>query len=183
MEYPTIPVDDLIPYINNSRTHSEEQINQVASSIKEFGFLSPVVIDKDNGLLAGHCRTQAAKKLGIERVPYVMADHLSEAQKKAFIISDNKLALNSGWDLDLLKIEIEELKDIDFDIDILGFEDVELKHILDGWESDLEIIDGDNDSEQENSFTLKVTGYKDDEDLIKRDIDTILTKYNGAKCE
>lgn len=130
MGYPTIPTESLIPYINNSRTHSEEQINQVASSMKEFGFLNPVIIDKDGGLIAGHCRTQAAKKLGITEVPYVMADHLTEAQKKAYIIADNKLALNSGWDMGLLKLEIEGLKDLNFDSDILGFDESELASIL-----------------------------------------------------
>lgn len=123
-------IDDLIPYINNSRTHSDDQINQIASSIKEFGFTNPVLLDGDNGIIAGHGRLQAAKKLKINKIPTLELAHLSEAQKKAYIIADNKLALNAGWDNELLRIEIEELQSLDFDTDILGFNADELKDIL-----------------------------------------------------
>lgn len=114
---------DLIPYANNSRKHSDKQIKQVASSIKEFGFLNPVIIDKDNGIIAGHCRVMACEKLGIKEVPCILADHLTEAQKKAYVIADNQLALNSEWNMDLLKVEIEGLQDLNFDVDLLGFDD------------------------------------------------------------
>jgi ParB-like chromosome segregation protein Spo0J len=114
---------DLIPYIGNSRTHSDEQITQVASSIKEFGFTNPILIDESNGIIAGHGRLMAAKKLGLDSVPCIVLEGLTEAQKKAYVIADNQLALNSGWDLDTLKLELDHLKEVDFDIDLLGFDD------------------------------------------------------------
>ena len=116
-------VSDLIPYINNSRTHSDEQITQVAASIKEFGFTNPILIDDDNGIIAGHGRLLAARKLGMDTVPTITLKGLTDAQKKAYVIADNQLALNSGWDLDLLKIELENLQELDFDIELLGFDD------------------------------------------------------------
>jgi DNA modification methylase len=122
---------DLIPYINNSRTHSDEQVNQVAASIKEFGFTSPVLIDEDGGLIAGHGRVMAAKKLKLDEVPCIILKGLTEAQKKAYIIADNQLPLNAGWDLDKLKLEVETLQELDFDIDVLGFDDEFLDGLLD----------------------------------------------------
>jgi len=116
-------VSDLIPYANNSRTHSEEQTTQIASSIKEFGFTNPILIDDKGGLIAGHGRLIAANKLTIKEVPCIVLEGLTEAQKKAYIIADNQLPLNAGWDLDLLKIEIEGLQELDFNIDLLGFDD------------------------------------------------------------
>ena len=136
-----VKVSDLIPYVNNSRTHSDEQVLQIAASIKEFGFLNPVIIDADNGIIAGHGRVMAAKKLGLDEVPCIDASHLSEAQKKAYIIADNKLALNAGWDDEILRIEFDALKELDFDIDLLGFDDSEINNIFG-------IID-DDESEQE----------------------------------
>ena len=123
-------VDDLIPYINNSRTHSDEQVTQVAASIKEFGFTNPILIDEQGGIIAGHGRLMAAKKLKLEQVPTITLVGLSDAQRKAYVIADNKLALNAGWDLELLKIEIDELKDLDFDIDLLGFNADELADLI-----------------------------------------------------
>lgn len=120
-------INDLIPYVNNTRTHSEEQINQIASSIKEFGFTNPVLIDKNDGLIAGHGRVMGAKKLGLKEVPTIMLDNLTEAQKKAYIIADNKIALNAGWDEELLKIELQALQEMDFDLNLTGFSDEELK--------------------------------------------------------
>lgn len=120
----------LIPYINNSRTHSDDQVNQVASSIKEFGFTNPVLIDTDGGLIAGHGRVMAAKKLGIDEVPCIVLEGLTEAQKKAYVIADNQLPLNAGWDLDKLKLEIDTLNELGFDIDVLGFDDEFLNGLL-----------------------------------------------------
>jgi len=128
---PSYPVSDLIPYINNSRTHSDEQIGQVAASIKEFGFTNPVLIDDDGGIIAGHGRTLAAKKLGLDTIPAIRMMGLTEAQKKAYIIADNQLALNAGWDLDTLKLELETLQELDFDIELLGFEDDFIDTLLD----------------------------------------------------
>jgi ParB-like chromosome segregation protein Spo0J len=120
----------LIPYARNSRTHSDEQVAQVAASIKEFGFTNPVLIDQDNGIIAGHGRVMAAMRLKLDEVPCIRLSHLSETQKRAYIIADNKLALNSGWDDELLALEIKDLQGMDFEIDILGFDDSEIDDIL-----------------------------------------------------
>ena len=126
----TRSVDDLIPYVNNSRTHSDEQVTQVASSIKEFGFTNPILIDEDNGVIAGHGRLLASKKLKLDEVPCIVLSGLSEAQRKAYVIADNQLALNSGWDLDKLQLEVEQLTELDFDINLLGFDDDFLDGLL-----------------------------------------------------
>jgi DNA modification methylase len=130
-EYSVREIGGLIPYVNNSRTHSDDQVNQIASSIKEFGFTNPVLIDEQGGLIAGHGRVLAAKKLGLDEVPAIVLDGLTEAQKKAYVIADNQLALNSGWDLDMLKLELETLRELDFDVDLLGFDDDFLDGLLD----------------------------------------------------
>jgi DNA modification methylase len=112
---------DLIPYARNSRTHSEEQIAQIAASIREFGFTNPVIIDPENNIIAGHGRVLAAQKLGLKEVPCVVVTGWSEAQKKAYVIADNKLALNAGWDEGMLKLEFDELQDLGFDLELTGF--------------------------------------------------------------
>lgn len=127
-----LEISKLIPYINNSRTHSDEQVAQIAASIKEFGFTNPVLIDEDNGVIAGHGRIMAAKKLGIEKVPCIVLSGYTEAQKKAYIIADNQLALNAGWDMETLKLELENLNELDFDIDLLGFDSDFVENILNG---------------------------------------------------
>jgi len=124
-------VNDIIPYVNNSRTHSDEQVTQVASSIKEFGFTNPILIDEQDGIIAGHGRLMAASKLGMEEVPTIVLGGLSEAQRKAYVIADNKLALNSAWDEELLKIELEKLDMLNFDLELLGFDERELASIFD----------------------------------------------------
>jgi len=126
-----LAVDDLIPYINNARTHSEEQVLQIASSIREFGFNNPVLIDKEQTIIAGHGRVQAARKLGIEKVPCVRVEHLDEVQKKAYILADNKIALNAGWDTDLLNLELEAIKNSGMDVSITGFTDLDLARLSD----------------------------------------------------
>ena len=123
-------VKELIPYVRNSRTHSDEQVIQIASSIKEFGFTNPILIDDQLGIIARHGRLLAAKKLNISDVPTITLSNLSEAQKKAYVIADNKLALNAGWDIEMLQIEIEELKELDFNLDLLGFNEKELEDIF-----------------------------------------------------
>jgi DNA modification methylase len=123
-------VSELIPYINNSRTHSEEQITQLISSIKEFGFTNPILIDKENSIIAGHGRLQAVKRLGHEEVPCIIISGLTKTQIKALIIADNQLALNAGWDLEKLSVEIEGLEDDKFDISLLGFDDKFLNDLL-----------------------------------------------------
>lgn len=146
MQYYLADINDLIPYIRNARTHSESQIAQIAASIKEFGFLSPILIAEDNTILAGHGRLAAARKLGLKQVPCVKESHLTETQRRAYIIADNKLSLNAGWDEDILAIELSELQGADFDLDLLGFDESELVNIF---EDDKEVQDDDFDVEEE----------------------------------
>ncbi len=120
----------LIPYVNNSRKHSDQQVAQIAASIKEFGWTNPILVDKDKGIIAGHGRLMAARKLKMNDVPTIELSHLSEAQKKALVIADNKLALNADWDTQILSLELSELQDIGFDLDILGFDANELNALL-----------------------------------------------------
>ena len=125
-----IEVESLIPYARNSRTHSDEQVAQVAASIKEFGFTNPVLVDQDGMIIAGHGRTLAAQRMQMKEVPCLRLSHLSEAQKRAYVIADNKLALNAGWDDELLAVELRDLKDSDFDLSLTGFGDDELADLL-----------------------------------------------------
>jgi len=125
-----LPLDRLIPYANNSRTHSDEQVAQIAASIREFGFTNPVLIDAEDGIIAGHGRVLAARKLSLEQVPCIRLGHLTEAQRRAYVIADNKLALNAGWDEALLRVEIESLKDMDFDLGLTGFSENEIAALL-----------------------------------------------------
>ncbi|MDD3182651.1 MAG: site-specific DNA-methyltransferase [Alphaproteobacteria bacterium] len=126
------PVDRLVPYDRNPRTHSQEQVNQIAASIVEFGFLNPILVDTSSGIIAGHGRLQAAKTLDLKQVPVVVLDHLSEEQKRAYVIADNKLALNAGWDEDMLRKEMEDLAASGFDLPVIGFSDDELAELLEG---------------------------------------------------
>ena len=146
MQYYLADINDLIPYIRNARTHSESQIAQIAASIKEFGFLCPILIAEDNTILAGHGRLAAARKLGLKQVPCVKESHLTETQRRAYIIADNKLSLNAGWDDEILAIELSELQGADFDLDLLGFDESELVSIF---EDDKEVEDDDFDVEEE----------------------------------
>ncbi len=129
-EYKTVTVDKLIPYARNSRTHSDAQVSKIASSIKEFGFLNPIITDGKNGIVAGHGRVMAAQKLGLKELPVIEASHLTEAQKRAYVIADNRLALDAGWDNDMLKVELQELSDLDFDLSLTGFDEKELDGFL-----------------------------------------------------
>lgn len=129
-------ISELIPYVNNSRTHSDEQITQVASSIQEFGFTNPILIDEKGSIIAGHGRLMAARKLSLESVPTILLSGLTEAQKKAYVIADNQLALNAGWDLDLLKVEMENLQELNFDLDLLGFDDEFIDGLLEPEEAE-----------------------------------------------
>jgi DNA modification methylase len=124
-----LSVDKLIPYAKNARTHSDEQVAQIAGSIKEFGFNNPVLVDKDNSIIAGHGRLMAARKLGMDKVPVVQLGHMTEAQRKAYVLADNRIALNSGWDTGMLSLELQDLKD-DIDLSLLGFDPDELDALL-----------------------------------------------------
>jgi len=136
-------VSDLVPYARNSRTHSDEQVAQIAASIKEWGFTNPVLIEPDGGIIAGHGRVMAAQRLGLADVPCVIAEGWTEAQKRAYVIADNKLALNAGWDDAMLAVEFGELKDMDFDIGLTGFSDEELQ----AFEMADEPLPGEGDNE------------------------------------
>ena len=130
-EMQLVPIAKLVPYVNNARTHSPEQIKKLRSSLREFGFINPVIIDRDYGVIAGHGRILAAKEEGIKEVPCVFADHLTEAQKKAYIIADNRMAMDAGWDEELLRVEIEALQGMDFDPLLTGFDEKELAALFD----------------------------------------------------
>ena len=136
-------VSELIPYAKNSRTHSETQVTQIANSIIEFGFTNPVLIDGNKGIIAGHGRLMAAKKLNLSQVPVVILDHLSEAQKRAYIIADNKLAENAGWNEEILAGELADLKEENFDLDLIGFEDQELEKLFSN------LYDDDKENEED----------------------------------
>ena len=130
MKIEQVKLDALIPYARNSRTHSDAQVAQIAASIKEFGFTNPVLIDETGSIIAGHGRVMAARKLAITDVPSIRLTHLTEAQKKAYVIADNKLALNAGWDDEMLAVELTDLKDMGFDLDLTGFSTDEIEALL-----------------------------------------------------
>lgn len=130
MEIKEVEVSALIPYAKNSRTHDDAQVAQIAASIKEFGWTNPILVDGNKGVIAGHGRLLAARKLGMDKVPTIELKDMTEAQKKAYVIADNKLALNAGWDTNFLSLELQELKDQDFDLTLLGFDDKELDALL-----------------------------------------------------
>lgn len=143
-----VPIDKLVPYINNSRTHSPEQVMKLRASLREFGFINPVIIDKDYGVIAGHGRLMAAKEEGMTEVPCVFAEHLTEAQKKAYIIADNRMAMDAGWDEELLRVEIESLEAEAFDLSLTGFDEKELSKLFDDG-NETEDDDFDVDAELE----------------------------------
>lgn len=143
-EYGIKQVESLIPYARNSRTHSDEQVAQIAASIREFGFTNPVLVDEDGGIIAGHGRVMAARKLSMLEVPVLVLAGLSETQKRAYVIADNKIALNAGWDEEMLRVELEALSDADFDLDILGFSNDELGLYLDDGTTEVEGLTDDD---------------------------------------
>lgn len=175
MKIVQIGLSDLKPYKNNSRTHDDIQIDQIIASIKEFGFTNPILIDEKNEIIAGHGRLMAAQKMGLEKVPTLVLTGLSEAQKKAYVIADNKIALNAGWDMDLLKEEIGSIAD-EIDLSILGFDAQELANIIDG----LEHIDPElQEQEYEEVFNIIVNCQ--DETHQERVYNELLEK--GYKCQ
>ena len=141
-----VSINKLVPYINNARTHSPEQIKKLRASLREFGFINPVIIDRDYNVIAGHGRIAAAKEEGIAKVPCVFADYLTEAQKKAYIIADNRMALDAGWDEELLRVELEALQADAFDLSLTGFDELELADLFDDGS---EVQDDDFDVEAE----------------------------------
>ncbi len=130
MKVGLVRIDSIIPYARNSRTHSDAQIAQIAASIQKFGWTNPVLVDGNNGIIAGHGRVLAARKLGMTELPVIELSHLTDAQKRAYILADNQLALNAGWDLDLLKIELADLEEMEFGLSLVGFDEEFLKDLL-----------------------------------------------------
>ena len=142
-EMKLVPISKLVPDANNARTHSPEQINKLRGSLREFGFINPVIIDKDYGILAGHGRVAAARAEGMEKVPCIFAEHLTEAQKKAYILADNRFALDAGWDEEMLRVEMEALQGMNFDVSLTGFDEAEIADLLSA-----------DDEEQEDDFDV-----------------------------
>ncbi|MDE5860604.1 MAG: ParB/Srx family N-terminal domain-containing protein, partial [Ruminococcus sp.] len=143
-----VPTDKLIPYINNARTHNKEQIAKLRSSLREFGFINPIIIDTNFNVIAGHGRLEASKAEGIEEVPCVFVEHFTEAQKKAYILADNRMALDAGWDDELLSLEMEELRNAGFNLEVTGFDDKEIADLF-AVDEEVQQDDFDVDSELE----------------------------------
>jgi ParB-like chromosome segregation protein Spo0J len=164
-------IEELIPYARNSRTHSDAQVAQIAASIKEWGWTMPILVDEAGGIIAGHGRVMAARSLGHKDVPVVIASGWSETKKRAYVIADNKLALNAGWDQELLKVEIADLESMGSDLSLLGFDSNELASLFDEKEEELKeetyaevfnvIVECVDEQEQEKVFNkLDTEGYK-----------------------
>jgi len=167
------PLKDLIPYARNSRTHNSMQVAQIAASIKEFGFTNPILTDGANGIVAGHGRFEAAFKLGMNEVPTIDLSHLSDTQKRAYVIADNKIALNSGWDSELLALEISDLKDAGYDIGILAFDPSELNNddvdysVLDNEEIDAQLDDMAKGVRKAIQIEFEPEHYEEAQELVK----------------
>ena len=170
------PIDRLIPYARNSRTHSDAQVAQIAASIREWGWTTPVLVDEGGQIIAGHGRIMAARKLGMAEVPVVIASGWSDAQKRAYVIADNKLALNAGWDNDLLALEFGELEGLGFDLELTGFSGDELNFlIIDANEAEMpDLKSGDREPLQQMAFIL----HDDQSEIVRDALD--LAKKMGA---
>ena len=140
----TWPVERLIPYARNARTHSDEQVAQVAASIAEFGFVNPILVGPDGVIIAGHARLLAARTLRMTEVPVLVLGHLTETQRRALVLADNRLALNAGWDEEMLKVELESLREDGFDLDVVGFTDEEIEDLLRDPE---QVVEGNTDED------------------------------------
>lgn len=165
-------IEDLIPYARNARTHSDDQVARIAGSIKEFGWTNPILVDGENGIIAGHGRLAAARKLGMSEVPVIELDGLSDVQKRAYIIADNKMALDAGWDDELLKIEFEDLKIEGYNLELTGFSEVEIGNVLNGWDSDIPELDSDDEPDTGSRIVLKIAA--EDEEQAKEVITNAL---------
>ena len=182
MQVQQLKVEDLIPYVNNSRKHSDEQVAQIAASIKEFGWTNPILIDGEKGIIAGHGRLLAARKLGMGKVPVIELTHLSEAQKKALVIADNKLALNSDWDEELLKIEFQDLLEGGFNINLTGFDETTVEDYLNEEDVDLGLLPEEKlDNFLNGDTKILRLAYDDQEfnDVVDR-LKRLQERYDGA---
>lgn len=176
------PIADLVPYARNSRTHSETQIAQIAASITEFGFTSPVLVDAGGGIIAGHGRVLAAQSLGLETVPVLVLDHLSEDQRRAYVIADNKLAMNAGWDDDALRAEIEELARGGYGLDVIGFDAGELEGLL-AQPTALDEMPPLRDGERQPFQTMTFTLHDDQVATVRAAMSTagLASAYSGSQ--
>jgi hypothetical protein len=168
-------VESLIPYARNARTHSDEQVAQIAASIKEWGWTTPVLVDETGQIIAGHGRVMAARKLGIEEIPVMVASGWSEAQRRAYVLADNKIALNSGWDMDLLKVELQDIGDMSFDLDKIGFSVEEMTSFFVEAENENKIP---KQKELKNTFEVAI---ECESEMQQEDIFNRLTQ-EGYKC-
>lgn len=169
--------DSLIPYARNARTHSEEQVAQIAASIREWGFTNPVLVDEDSTIIAGHGRVLAAQKLGLPEVPVMVARGWTEAQRRAYVLADNKLALNAGWDVELLRVEFADLGDLGVDLELTGFSLAEVE-TFDGWSSDLERVENTGENLDGIEATVKLRCPADREDELREEIARALDRSN-----
>lgn len=178
-------VEELIPYARNARTHSEAQVAQIAASIREFGFTNPVLLDGERGILAGHGRVLAARKLGLDVVPCIELSHLTPQQRKAYILADNKLALNAGWDDELLKLELQELQASDFDVVLTGFSEGEMDALLNGWAPDMDKIDKVDPDDSPLNATIKVKCAQEISEAVEQTIRAALAEagHTGVTVE
>jgi hypothetical protein len=178
MDIKQVPIKSLIPYARNARTHTDAQVAQIAASIREFGWTNPILVDGDKGIIAGHGRILAARKLEMETVPVIELSHMTEAQKRAYVLADNKLALNAGWDYEMLSLELGDLKASDFDLSLAGFGDIELNALI-GTALTPPSIDGQTDASEEwegmpefdqpddTSFRQLIVHFKDEYDVAE----------------
>jgi|PlaIllAssembly_1097288.scaffolds.fasta_scaffold02902_4 ParB-like chromosome segregation protein Spo0J len=172
-----IGIAELLPYARNSRTHSDGQIAKVAASIREFGFTNPVLIMPDRTIVAGHARVEAARVLGLGEVPCrVVGEHWTKAQLQAYIIADNKLALDAGWDIEMLKVEIDDLMAADFNVELTGFSEHEMEALLNGWNVEPADITKDGENLDGITSTIRVRVDQDEGDLAR----SVITKALDA---
>lgn len=175
--YKTVATADLLPYARNSRVHSDKQIDKIVASIREFGFLNPVIIDCGNGILAGHGRVMAAQKIGMKEVPVIEAGHLSQQQRRAYVIADNRIALESEWNDEILALEIAEIGECGFDVSLVGFEQQELSKLFDETKG-IHIVDEDDDAPDEMELIIKFRAI--DKANIINTIDAAISEFIGA---
>lgn len=167
LEVRYVSTDTLIPYCRNARVHSPEQVQRIASSIKEFGFNNPILVDGEKGVIAGHGRLAAAQLLGLKEVPTIQLDGMTDAQKRAYILADNRIALDSTWDTKLLSVEAEALKEAGIDIELTGFSDDEINELVSGWCSDIPEIE--NQSIPSSETTKIVVQVAPDAEVFARE--------------
>lgn len=170
--------EELIPYALNSRTHSEAQVAQIAASIREFGFTNPILLDGENGILAGHGRVMAARILNLDAVPTIEIAHLSDSQKKAYVIADNKLALNAGWDDEILKLELQSLNDSEQML--TGFDASELNILFNGWQPEIDVKEKDGTNLDGITRTIKISVSQDEETMA---LEAITNALDSAGVE